>query len=241
MDVVNNVIFDSRDGVTMQDTYAAPKVNVIGNFFKRGPANHYDYDVHYAPTTNRPPQLYVHGNISEQRPLDNMNEALVVSPEDWPHLINAPHAAAAVTATSACAAYEAVLMEAGASLPRRDAVDKRIVRDVIDRTGMVIDDPQQVGGWPTILGGEAPADRDHDGMADEWETNYGFDPTNANDGTLDRDADGYTNVEEYLNSTNPIGAAASARTTASPNMANNFYLPIITHTILKIDCDPRNG
>ena len=42
-------------------------------------------------------------------------------------------------------------------------------------------------------------DGDHNGMPDEWEIERGLDPNNANDGKEDRDGDGYTNVEEYLN------------------------------------------
>lgn len=41
-----------------------------------------------------------------------------------------------------------VLVNAGA-FPR-DAVDMRIVNDVINRTGRIIDDPAEVGGWPDL-------------------------------------------------------------------------------------------
>jgi hypothetical protein len=40
-------------------------------------------------------------------------------------------------------------------------------------------------------------DTDHDGMPDDWETAHGLQPTIA-DGNADPDADGYTNLEEYL-------------------------------------------
>jgi hypothetical protein len=36
-------------------------------------------------------------------------------------------------------------------------------------------------------------------MPDAWETAHGLDPKDASDGSKDRDGDGYTNVEEYLN------------------------------------------
>ena len=32
---------------------------------------------------------------------------------------------------------------------------------------------------------------------------YGFDPKNASDTSNDADSDGYTNIEEYLNGTDP--------------------------------------
>jgi hypothetical protein len=40
-------------------------------------------------------------------------------------------------------------------------------------------------------------------MPDGWEVNYGFNPLSASDATLDFDADGLTNLGEYLNGTDP--------------------------------------
>ena len=44
-----------------------------------------------------------------------------------------------------------VLANAGATLPRRDAVDERIVADVLNETGRVIQNPLDVGGWPDLV------------------------------------------------------------------------------------------
>ena len=66
-------------------------------------------------------------------------------------------------------------------------------------TGKIIDDPKQVGGWPNLARGTAPADSDRDGMSDAWERQHGFNPNNASDRNGDADNDGYTNLEEYLN------------------------------------------
>jgi hypothetical protein len=60
-----------------------------------------------------------------------------------------------------------------------------------------------VGGWPELKSSAAPIDSDHDGMPDEWETKYSLDPDDSSDNIADRDSDGYTNVEEYLNDTDP--------------------------------------
>ena len=46
----------------------------------------------------------------------------------------------------------------------------------------------------------APADADKDGMADDWETENGLDPNDAEARNEDRNSDGFTNLEEYINS-----------------------------------------
>ncbi len=40
-------------------------------------------------------------------------------------------------------------------------------------------------------------------MPDAWESKFRFDPQSASDNSQDKDKDGYTNVEEFLNGTNP--------------------------------------
>ena len=42
-------------------------------------------------------------------------------------------------------------------------------------------------------------DTDHDGMPDAWERNAGLDSNDAADGNEDRNSDGFTNLEEYIN------------------------------------------
>ncbi|MCX7015311.1 MAG: pectate lyase [Candidatus Sumerlaeota bacterium] len=99
----------------------------------------------------------------------------------------------------AMAAMEPVLKNAGASL-HRDAVDERLVNNIRNRTGKLIDSQNQVGGWPELKSAPAPADADRDGMPDAWETAHGLNPKNPEDRNGDANGDGYTNLEEYLNS-----------------------------------------
>jgi hypothetical protein len=40
-------------------------------------------------------------------------------------------------------------------------------------------------------------------MPDAWESRYGLDAHDVADGYKDQDGDGYTNIEEYLNGTDP--------------------------------------
>ena len=109
-----------------------------------------------------------------------------------------PFPAEPVHTQSAEQAYADVLRLAGASLAR-DKVDQRIVDQVQNGTGMLIDDVAQVGGWPLIDSIPALHDTDGDGMPDEWESAQGLNPGDHTDGLDDDDGDGYTNLEEYLN------------------------------------------
>ncbi|MGB8225794.1 MAG: hypothetical protein WCE45_02845 [Sedimentisphaerales bacterium] len=95
-----------------------------------------------------------------------------------------------------------VLANAGASFPKRDIIDTRIVNDVINKTGSSIRDMnyQPEGGWPMLNSLPAPADTDHDGMPDTWETTYGLNLNDANDRNNYDLYTGYTNLEVYLNS-----------------------------------------
>lgn len=105
-------------------------------------------------------------------------------------------------------AYGYVLANAGATLPVRDPVDKRIVEMV--RTGTVtyeagdgiITDIAQVGGYPEYSG-EPYQDSDSDGMPDNWEEQYGLNPNDSSDASEDANGDGYTHIEDFLYGLNP--------------------------------------
>ncbi|MET1112295.1 MAG: pectate lyase, partial [Allosphingosinicella sp.] len=98
----------------------------------------------------------------------------------------------------ALSAYERVLAQAGASRVR-DAVDARVVESVRTRTGRQIDSQAEVGGWPELAPGSPWTDGDGDGMPDSWERKHRLDPRDPSDGNSDRDRDGYTELEEWLN------------------------------------------
>jgi pectate lyase len=109
-----------------------------------------------------------------------------------------------VTTTSAAQAKIDVLSDVGASYPRRDIIDTRIVKDVLNKTGHSIVDTnsQPEGGWPALDSRPALTDSDHDGMPDLWETSHGLNANDANDRnlhTIDPNYDpNYTNLEVYL-------------------------------------------
>ena len=228
-DYRNNVVFNWRHR-TMDGGDETSLINVINNYYKPGPATNADMvniiarieqrsmyspgnlwrdGDWYAKEANRPGKWYVAGNIVEGHPEVTANNWKGMRGPEPLARVNTPFEGWPVAQETAEAAYQSVLAKAGATLPRRDPVDTRVVEMV--RTGRVavrngiINDPAEVGGFPelTFSPDEVPADRDGDGMPDAWETQHRLDPNNPADGAEDSDGDGYTNVEEFLNGTNP--------------------------------------
>lgn len=233
-DYRNNVVFNWRHR-TMDGGDETSMINVIANYYKAGPAtnenmrrvmarteerNQYSPGRQFEPgnwfpaTAKRPGKWYVAGNVfegepditsdnwlgirdSDRKPASPM--ARVLTPfEGWP-----------VAQESAEEAYAKVLAKAGATLPKRDAADARVIASV--RSGEfltengIVNDPKEVGGYPA-LGFDpksVPVDGDGDGMPDAWESKHGLDPASADDAAEDADDDGYTNIEEWLNGTAP--------------------------------------
>jgi hypothetical protein len=133
----------------------------------------------------------------------------------------------AVTTTSPAQAQIDVLASAGASFPKRDTIDRRIVHDVLNGTGRSIDSTihQPEGAWPPLESASAPTDTDHDGMPDIWELVHGLNP---NDST-DRNAigqDGYTQLEVYLNN-----LTGEMQTTATVSVTYNSQWNLISKPV----------
>ena len=121
-----------------------------------------------------------------------------------------------VTTHTAAEAYNKVLAYAGCCLTR-DEVDQLIINDtqnglathtgsgnhngIIDsqEDNKPVDADANWSAWPTLNSSEAPKDTDGDGMPDAWETANGLNPNDAKDGSSVGE-DGYTNLENYLNS-----------------------------------------
>ena len=223
-DVVNNVsynMFGNSSHVDMEHQLAEIPVNYVGNYFKPGldtTPGKYGIDVSNVGSLGA--EIYIKGNIGYRRPNDTLPEINIVDPAARPYIVSARHPAPLITTTSAEVAYSEVLAKAGANIgvscdgslfSRRDSIDTRVVNDVRNGTGRIIDNPSEVGGWITPAAGTPCTDSDKDGMPDTWESTYGFNPA-VKDNNLDKDSDGYTNVEEYLNGTDPGGAAGPTNT-----------------------------
>ncbi|UOQ96763.1 polysaccharide lyase [Hymenobacter sp. 5317J-9] len=237
----NNVMFNwvhrSTDGGDYRALY-----NIINNYYKPGPQTPKDTNIGHRilkPESGRSKlkyqvygRAYVAGNIVEGFPevtKDNWNGGVQV--EEQPNAgkyqadmkVDKPLPMPEITIIPAEKAYSYVLDNAGATLPKRDPVDARVIQQV--RTGKIdylknvklpttqfehrrlpidsykngiITDPVQVGGYPTYAG-KPYTDSDKDGMPDDYEKKNGFDPKNAADAAAIA-KNGYANIENYLNS-----------------------------------------
>lgn len=241
---VNNVIFNwwnrSADGGDHRSLY-----NFINNYYKPGPITPAGKPISYRilkPESGRSPdtrnkfgKAYVHGNIVEGNEAvtkDNWNGGVQI--EDMPNAgahidsirVDKPFPMPKLSIVTAKQAYDYVLANAGATLPKRDAVDERIVRVV--KSGKIeysenaegvastqflkrrlpadsykqgiISDIKQVGGYPEYKG-TPHKDTDNDGIPDGWEKAHGLNPNDASDSPkIAKNGGGYSNIEVYLNS-----------------------------------------
>lgn len=230
-DFRNNVLFNWRHR-TIDGGDGSSRINLVNNYFEPGPVTTGEmrHRICRVSARNEKDQYpgfgkwHVEGNHVEgyeKVTADNWAGGVYFDPETKYRDTIIPKgtekqvrsktafASAPVRTETAKDAYQAVLDHGGASLPRRDPVDVRVIESV--RTGKtstktgILESPADVGGWPEYKG-TAPMDSDGDGMPDEWEKKYGLDPKNASDAMKDTDGDGYVNLEEYLNGTDPTKA-----------------------------------
>ena len=86
-----------------------------------------------------------------------------------------------------------------------------------------------------LLSSVPPVDSDHDGMPDEWEIARGLNANDAVDVSGDRDGDGYTNVEEYLNYL--VATKCSSADFDNDGYVNWDDLYVLASNWLKNDCN----
>ncbi len=206
-------------------------INVVANYYKPGPATLRSVQYRIVnPSTRSGLEDYGKWYVA-----DNYVEGYQNATEDnWTYGVQGPSASdrlkiksdvpfnyIPINQQNAQEAYQLVLDNVGAILPRRDVVDKRIIDEVrrgyatfegvtykFDRSSSlldpnkicgIIDSQNDVGGWPKLNTGNVPVDSDHDGMPDEWEMANNLNPENPEDRNIIRE-DGYTMLEVYLNS-----------------------------------------
>jgi hypothetical protein len=209
-DFRNNVIYNwagraagyNADGSNGTDSIT--KMNFVGNYYKTGVNSAGSFA--FLESTRSARAWFDDNCMNGSYPAEPWSLVTFsgFSPRDLGAYIQSePIPVPPVRTDDAVVAYKRVLAEAGAVLPKRDTVDSRIVSEVGTGTGKIINDEDEVGGWPELKSAKPPKDSDRDGIPDGWEKRNGLDASDSADGNTDADADGYTNLEEYLNGIKP--------------------------------------
>jgi hypothetical protein len=205
LDFVNNVIYDwgSQNGHSVTGTNV--RLNYVANYLVAGPSTSSTWrSVAMRELHSGDFLIHQAGNFLDDD-LDRKHDGERIGRSAFPNYssdeyMSEPFDFFDSTLLDAEAAYTSVLAGAGASSPR-DEIDDRVVRQVRERRGEIINSQREVGGLQSIEGGEAPRDTDRDGMPDEFEQAFGLDPDNDDDrNDTDLSPAGYTNLEVYLNS-----------------------------------------
>ncbi len=195
-DFRNNVIYDWGHTCGYGDLRT---LNYVNNYVRPGPSTtqkppYFIID----PKVALPASIYIDGNV--------MFGHSIITSDNWKgvkgdRMLQAPaqFSAPPVQTQSAPEAFELVLEKAGATLPKRDSVDSRIVTDARNGTGKIINSENDVGGWPHYGSGNAPTDTPIDGISDGWKKTHAL-PLNDSSVANTVNVEGYTQLEVYLNS-----------------------------------------
>ncbi|MFT5368421.1 MAG: pectate lyase [Candidatus Latescibacterota bacterium] len=207
LDFQNNVIYNWK-GMPGYSRADSVRMNLVGNYYKPGPS-----------TTGKDHIFQIGGETTLMYASDNILEGVDHGKEDWAliegrgwwhwifgldaYKLRDPLLVSPVVGEKTKDAFLEVLHSAGANMQTRDAVDRRIVTEIRRGEGRIINSQNDVGGWPVYNTGRYPTDLDRDGMPDSWEKLHHLNPEDGTDHAHDPDGDGYTNLEEFLNGTEP--------------------------------------
>ncbi len=217
LDHRNNVIYNMRGTVSFHPTrmnQSRPgkpfRANIVANYLKDGA------DAPKQPFEGKPESIWGYGKADVYAAGNHFTwSGGLVDPVKRP---GKPWPAPAVRTETAEKAFASVLASCGC-LPR-DAVGKRTIEEVRQKSGKWGRRDPQGGLLAGLTPGEAPKDSDGDGLPDDWEKAHGLNPADPADNvkTVPAGASagdrhkGYTYVEYYVNelAERLIGEAAAA-------------------------------
>jgi pectate lyase len=218
VDYRNNVIYNWA-GNTVYGGEGG-RYNMVNNYYKFGPNTNKNVKFRIANPgkTETIPygKWYVTGNYTYGSEETSKQNTLGVvmgnkgTEEDKANsLITSPHNVVALRTESAEQAFRSVMKSAGAS-HQRDTLDARIILNVQNGTGRIIDvqggfehgTPYTVSNiaWPSLKSAPAAKDSDGDGMPDAWEIDKGLNPNDAQDASKVALHPFFTNIELYIHS-----------------------------------------
>ncbi|MCC8098358.1 MAG: Ig-like domain-containing protein [Eubacterium sp.] len=209
------------------------QVNFTKNYVKPGPGTRErdQSQIIDAGEANTPGWFYVNGNVLEGNEAVTNDNSLGIkvsdAAADWTEIVDTKfemdgNSADALRVTDAGTAYEEVIAKAGATYPKRDALDARILTEVKNGTGEFANRHEDVGGLPytETVTREEGWDTDNDGIPDSWELENGLDPNDSKDSALIAD-NGYANIENYFNSIVDMEYVPSNPVVSISNLENN--------------------
>ena len=197
---INNVVYDYQAGYDCGDTSGHFFHDVINNYFITGPATTSAGNNWYQMNGNQ--TFYAVGNLRDSNDDGVLNGSgtspggVIIASSPWSSFT------ANIPTFSTVAGYRYDLSAAGA-LPR-DQVDQQVASNVksLGTVGQLWNSQTATGlgnsGYGVINGGVAPIDTDGDGIPDYWEKAVAGLNFNSND-AMTIGADGYANIERYLN------------------------------------------
>ncbi len=216
-DFRNNVIYNWGNN----NVYAGEggTYNIVNNYYKYGPDTKASVKFRIANPFKREDipfgKWYVDGNYVDGSQGISANNWLGVTMDKGTAedaaiaKLSQPFSFVLDRSETAVEAYESVLKSVGASF-RRDTLDQRIISNVQNRTGRIIDvqggfphgTPYSLSqtAWPLLKSSSAPVDTDKDGIPDDWEQENSLNASDASDAIKTALHRFYTNIEVYLNS-----------------------------------------
>ena len=180
-------------------------VNVLGNYYKSDHvANVYAKSDPYPKGS----AIYAKGNWYYKRKHDSASDWVAFNflrgTENLEKSSSPVYPLSDVTIHPAQEAYDLVLTNAGAIVPRRDSVDLRQITHIKEGgKSKPVRSISSVGGLPELARGTPPADTDGGGLPDAYEQKHGLDPHNpGDDNSFHRS--GYMYIESWANSLIPL-------------------------------------
>lgn len=212
VDFQNNVVYNWQNKAIYGGEFG--KYNIVNNYFKPGPSTKPSAAGNFLDPSKTDVLPYGHyfvdGNMIEGNRAVNRDNMLGVTAMSVSGVyINQAHAVIKLPQEDADKAYQSIINKGGASL-LRDAVDEKIIKDMLYGKGKIIDVQggfphgtayeKSKSAWPALKASVSPIDIDADGIPDEWERSHGLNPNDAADAAKVGLHQYFTNIEVYLNS-----------------------------------------
>lgn len=219
LDITNNVVYNWGNRTT---DGGAMEVNFVNNFYKpgAGTTHFFALTMQHENAANGSQRAYFAGNVMPGR-FDETTQTLgrrsIVSsgvpPLTYETFVDAPFFPSLVATQTAGEAYKRVLSDVGANALIDDH-DIRMINETLAGTftyrGSATNKPgfpdseTDVGGWEDYpeIHRAANWDTDKDGLPNWWEVLKGLNVNSPagdfSDANADPDADGFTNLDDYL-------------------------------------------